>query len=252
MPPATCVDTRNIWSTTAPAFARDCRLAGALQNRSSIRRCVCAWQKNVICAGPMRGHMRSRWCALLISTASCRRNRSAIRAARVKPRCCVDAIGSWRWQHSPGGRPHGEKHNSSSPTVLRTLVPLEGNQWLLCAAMPSGVLWCSNLRKPVKRLAHPPRDARECYQGVAIFVYRNQIIPPMCRTVRTEESLHDINFTCYEPRIPRDSKRDRSDWRLNMPKGQQRGNREVKKPKQPKKKVTPPGTFIPLPPSKSR
>ena len=37
-----------------------------------------------------------------------------------------------------------------------------------------------------------------------------------------------------------------------MPKGHQRGNREMKKPKQPKKPVTPPGTFIPARPPKNR
>jgi hypothetical protein len=30
-----------------------------------------------------------------------------------------------------------------------------------------------------------------------------------------------------------------------MPKGQQRSNRELKKPKQPKKPTTPPGSFVP-------
>jgi hypothetical protein len=37
-----------------------------------------------------------------------------------------------------------------------------------------------------------------------------------------------------------------------MPRGHQRGNREVKKPKQAKKPAKPPGTLIPTAPPKGR
>jgi hypothetical protein len=37
-----------------------------------------------------------------------------------------------------------------------------------------------------------------------------------------------------------------------MPKGQQRGNRETKKPKQPKKPVVPPGAMVPAARPKAR
>jgi hypothetical protein len=80
--------------------------------------------------------------------------------------------------------------------------------------------------------------------------WQSKFIRRTCGSVQTRASRQ-----CYQlnvPQICRGSGCDPSDRRTEMPKGHQRGNREMKKPKQPKKPVTPPGTFIPARPPKPR